>query len=70
MTIYDATEQAYKNGYEKGYVAGQRANSIICNGCVCMPVCCVYRATGGVMKCNHCHCHKENEIDVERTNLS
>ena len=55
MTIYDATEQAYKNGYEKGYMDAQCANSVICDNCVCMPVCEVYRATGGVARCKHRH---------------
>ena len=34
-----------------------------CVGCVCVPVCAVYRATGGVVKCEHrheedCYIHK------------
>lgn len=27
----------------------------LCDECICQPVCEVYRATGGVGRCEHCH---------------
>ena len=68
MNMYDATEIAYQNGYKQGYKDAQCANTILCNICVSKPVCCIYRATGGILKCRHFH--KEDEINGERTNLS
>ena len=53
MTIYDATESAYKNGYEKGYADAKDANAEFCKDCMCKPVCCVFNATGGVATCEH-----------------
>ena len=53
MNLYNATEMAYKNGYKQGYSDAQCANSKICNGCVCKPVCAVFNATGGVAQCRY-----------------
>lgn len=30
-------------------------NLNLCDVCVCEPVCMIYRATGGVVSCNHFH---------------
>ena len=50
MNMYDATEQAYKNGYSDGLRDAQNAKDL-CENCVCLPVCGVYRATGGTTQC-------------------
>ena len=38
---------------ERNLIAKERAMKVICNECVCKPVCSIFKATGGVNKCEH-----------------
>lgn len=55
MKWYDAAEMAYHNGYEAGFNDGKKAQNeqSICDDCVCLPVCGIYSATGGVARCKY-----------------
>ena len=59
MDLFDATEIAYKNGYNigytKGYTDAKCAKTEICSICVCQPVCAIFNATGGVAQCEYFH---------------
>ena len=55
MKWYDAAELAYHNGYEAGFNDGKKAQNEqnVCDDCVCLPVCGIYNATGGIGQCKH-----------------
>lgn len=61
MDLFNATERAYKNGYERGYADAKGANSKICKNCVCKPVCAIFNATGGVTICEY-KCEVQNSV--------